>query len=554
MIKDLRKLNNSHFELLVVGGGIYGAIVFWLATVAGLKCALIEQADFGHATSANSQKIIHGGLRYLRTLDINRLWQSLRERNRLMWLAPHLVHPLRCTMPLYGHGTKGKEVFAAAAYLYNAVANVFYARTKQTVKLPGASLIGREEFLGFFPEFEMRQHAGAAVWYEGLCQNTERLVLSFIKTADKLGGVAANYVKALKYKELTDDRVAVSVRDEISNQSFEILTARVINCTGPWYKNTVANIDGGVGSYRQNFAVGINLVTRQILSEHTAIGLSHSTDGSSRLFFIVPWCNKSIIGTKWVHVNASIDRYDLEEAVCSDFMDQFNRACPETRLGMHDVEQVHWGFVPCRRNTRRSETPSIATRFRIIDASRRKNGKIVNVIGVKYTTAADVARKALKVVFPELRMDFCSESQLADGGIENFSGFRTEMIKKWKDRMSESLIERLVINYGTDFETMLSEGNIETTIGPDKNGCVTLSELLNAQTLYAVRCEMAQRLSDVVFRRTEQGSTGCPTRSTLQEIGLALAGEFDWSRSRLEEEIEEVNKAFPAFVLQRRSF
>ena len=554
MKRDLRKLHNSRFELLVVGGGIYGAIVFWLATVLGLKCALIEQADFGHATSANSQKIIHGGLRYLQTMDINRLWQSLRERNRLMWLAPHLVHPLKCAMPFYGHGLKGKEAFKAAACFYNAIADLFYARTNQPVKLPPVSLIGREAFIGLFPDLKNRRHTGAAAWYEGICQNTERLVLSFIKTADKLGGVAANYVKALNYREFPDDRVAVSVRDEMTNQPFEILTARVINCTGPWYKNTVANIDGGSGSYGQDFAVGINLVTRQILSEHTAIGLSNSPDGSSRLFFVVPWCDKSIIGTKWLHVSASVDRYEPEEAVCSNFMDQFNRTCPEAHLSMDDLEQVHWGFVPCRRNIRRSEPPSIAKRFRILDASRRKNGTIVNVLGVKYTTAADVAGRALKVAFPELRMNLRAKLRLVDGEIENFLGFRAETIEKWKGRMSESLIERLATIYGTEFEAMLSEGNIGTTDDADKNDCVALSDLLNAQTLYAVRQEMAEKLSDVVFRRTEPGATGSPCQSTLQTIGRVLAGELGWSHARLEQEIEGVNQAFPALVSRRRLF
>ena len=457
-------------------------------------------------------------------------------------------------MPLHGRGTRGKEAFAVASLLYNSVANLFYAHAKQPVKLPGASLIGRAEFLDLFPELNQRRHAGAAAWYEGICQNTERLVLSFIKSADRSGGIAANYVKALKYRELPDDRVAVSARDQISNQSFEILTKRVINCTGPWYEKTFANIDGGSVSHRQNFAVGFNLVTRQILSEHTAIGLSRPPGGGSRLFFVVPWCNKSIIGTKWLPVDTSVERYELEEAVCSDFVNQFNRACPEANLKMCDVERVHWGFVPCRRIIRRNETPSLSTKFRIDDAGRRKKGRIINVLGVKYTTAADVARRALKAVFPELRMDSYSESQLVDGEIEDFLGFRAEAIKKWKGRMDENLVERLAIIYGTEFEKMLSEGNIRMTPEPGRHEKVAPHLLSNAQTLFAVRREMAQRLSDVVFRRTEQGSTGRPSRSSLQEIGRVLAVELDWSSTRLEREINGVNQASPAFVSQGRSF
>ncbi len=103
MNRDLTQLASNKYDLLVIGGGIYGACVAWDATLRGLSVALTEQADFGHATSANSLKTIHGGLRYLQHLDFKRMRESIRERRTLMRIAPHLVHPLPCLMPTFGH-------------------------------------------------------------------------------------------------------------------------------------------------------------------------------------------------------------------------------------------------------------------------------------------------------------------------------------------------------------------------------------------------------------------------------------------------------------------
>ena len=141
MKRELQKLEETTFDLLVVGGGIYGAVVCWMAVLSGLRVALIEQKDFGHATSANSQKTIHGGLRYIQNMDFPRLLQSLKERDRLMRLAPHLVQPLRFMMPIYGHGLKGKEAMAIGLSLYNLIAKRFYVLSKNAVCLPEAGII-----------------------------------------------------------------------------------------------------------------------------------------------------------------------------------------------------------------------------------------------------------------------------------------------------------------------------------------------------------------------------------------------------------------------------
>jgi glycerol-3-phosphate dehydrogenase len=114
MVRNLTNLSRHTYDVLVIGGGIYGACVAWDAALRGLSVALVEKGDFGHATSSNSLRVIHGGLRYLQHGDIRRVRRSIQERAAFMRIAPHLVHPLPILIPTYGHSLRGKEIFSIA--------------------------------------------------------------------------------------------------------------------------------------------------------------------------------------------------------------------------------------------------------------------------------------------------------------------------------------------------------------------------------------------------------------------------------------------------------
>src|SRR3990172_1319867 len=121
MKRDLKKLKTTEFDIVIIGGGIYGVCAAREAALRGLSVAIIEKDDFGSATSSNSLKIIHGGLRYLQHADFKRMRESITERRNLMRIAPHLVHPLPCIMPTYGHAMKGKEVMNIALFLNDLI-------------------------------------------------------------------------------------------------------------------------------------------------------------------------------------------------------------------------------------------------------------------------------------------------------------------------------------------------------------------------------------------------------------------------------------------------
>src|SRR5215211_1598203 len=148
MNRDLTLLSRNAYDVLVLGGGVYGAWTAWDAALRGLSVALVDKGDFGHATSSNTLRVIHGGFRYLQHGHIRRMRQSIHERMVLMRVAPHLVHPLPFLIPTYGHGMRGKGVLSLALVLNDLIGFDRNYRQDPQNYIPRGRVISKEECLG----------------------------------------------------------------------------------------------------------------------------------------------------------------------------------------------------------------------------------------------------------------------------------------------------------------------------------------------------------------------------------------------------------------------
>jgi glycerol-3-phosphate dehydrogenase len=552
MKRDILGLVNHKFDLLIIGGGIYGAVLCWRAALAGLSVALVEKDDFGHATSANSQKIIHGGIRYLQSVDIGRTLQSLRERRRLLHLAPHLVHPLACIMPAYGHGLKGIEALSLGLRFYDLIGRHRNRDADPSKFIPAGRILSISETRQLMPQLDPGGLQGAARWYDAYCYNTERLVLAFIKSACRLGTVASNYVKAVRLVPQKDSGILIHARNEINAEPIDIRAENVINCSGPWMDDLLDSSSVRIEREKIKFAVGVNIITRKIFAHDLAVGLRGRRDNESRLYFIVPWRGKSIVGTEWFISDSHPDRLAAAESQCVALINGLNSAYPPAHLTLDDVHHVHAGLVPCKRRTGNGrKNVNLLNHFKIEDHRQEGLNRVVSTLGVKYTTAADVAEKTLKYLFAGVNQtSVASLSQLQGGEIENFAAFQDEMKSKWQSQVTDAeTLTQLIFNYGREAEMVLELAAPDSPGHPEARNFSR--NLLRGQILFAVRHEMAQKLSDVVLRRTQLGTAGLPSESSLTEASLWMAKEMGWDETKRKSEVAAVQDAYPSFLLSR---
>src|SRR5947207_13788869 len=213
MIRDLDRLTASTFDVLVVGGGICGLTIAYDAAQRGLAVALIERDDFGSGASFNHLRTIHGGLRYLQTLDIKRARESVRERRTLARIAPHAVQPLVFALPITRSITKGKLAMRAAFLLDRFVAAGRNRGVPPSHRLPAGRVVSRGTAIQRLPGLRRQGLTGAAVWYDYETTEADRLTLAWALAAAEHGAMLANHVEATSLAVRSGRVAGIRARD-----------------------------------------------------------------------------------------------------------------------------------------------------------------------------------------------------------------------------------------------------------------------------------------------------------------------------------------------------
>ena len=547
MKKNLQKLTSTEYDLLIIGGGIYGATAVWDASLRGLKVALIEKGDFGCETSSNSLKIIHGGLRYIQQADFKRMRESIRERWILMHIAPHLVHPLRCLMPTYGHLGKGPEAMKIALMLNDLVGLDRNKLDDPQKRLPNGKVVSRKSCLEQIPGVRTDHLSVGAIWYDCQVYNSERLIISYLRSAQERGADLANYVEAKGYL-IQDNRVAgVKVFDHESGETLEIRSKMVLNTSGPWLNRMLGWMQSDQPRHKVKLSVAMNLVTRPLVKgcaagitgRRTNVENGKIVEKGKKIYFITPWRNYSLVGTINDPYEGDPSDFSMTESKLQQFIDEINYALPGNQLSREDVYFYHAGLVPMERPDPKSGEVVVTKQYKIFDHSKEDNiDGVVSVLGVKYTTARDVSVKVIDLVMKKLnkeKMNSQTEKERIFGGeINRFDDFLNQARTRFKDKLSDSVIDQLVRNYGSEFPRVLKYGEEN----PDWLKPFKGTSVLPAEIIHAVREEMVVHLSDVVLRRTEMGSAGNPGDAVLFEAAKLIAEELGWDEKMVEKEIE----------------
>ena len=531
MKRDLAALAGTTYDAVIIGGGIYGATLAWEAALRGLSVALIEQADFGSGASANSLKTIHGGLRYLQHADIRRMRQSIRERSTLLRIAPHLVNVLPVLVPTYGHGMKGKEVMAVATRINDALSMDRNRGLDASKHIPNAHIISKAETLALAPGIRTDGLTGGCVFYDAQAYNTERLTLAFLLSAENIGAVLANYTKAVGFLRWGDQVMGVRAQDQLTGAEFEIQAKRVINTSGAWIDCVTDWLKPAGKPLR--LAKAINVITRPLFKDH-AVGLR----GQGRLYFVSPWRGWSLIGTDYYPYTGDPSALRVTTAEVTALVAAINDAIPSACLTVDDVTFVHRGLLPLKPGSA-PEDVQLSQHPRLID----HGVGLITVEGVKYTTAREVAVRAVDLLFKSLKRtpapSVSDLTPLYGGALDSVEEYLHEQLDDPPHELSPPTIRRLVANYGSEYRRVI--GSLDETAGDDAPETL---RVLRAEARHAVRREMALTLADVIFRRTDWGSAAPLQESYLWFVARVMAGELGWSNGQIEREIDAVRAVY----------
>lgn len=548
MQRDIPTLQGKTFDILVVGGGIYGAALLREAAAQGLSAALVEQADFVSATSANSLKIVHGGLRYLQQADLPRVFESIRERSLLLRTAPHLVAPFPCLMPTTRALMKSRLVMWAGLLINDILSWNRNAGLVPSRRIPRGRTLSRRALLEILPALRDTAATGAAAWTDAFAYDSERLPLAMVRDAAARGATAANYVRADGF--LLDDAqtrvLGIRATDLLSGRPLEIRAAVTINAASEWSPPLLATLPRPVSQAKVHMALAVNFVLRTPPPAEWGLGLQSA--GSHRLYFFAPWRGMTIAGTYYRAREGAPAADIVEDRDIDAFLAAINRCIPGTTWTRADIAAIHAGLLPCARPADPDREPALLHHSRITDHARADGLEgLLTVCSIKYTTARGIAENVIRLAARKLgRRTVASPTRTAllPGGDCGDPADYEKTLAAARPDVPPAELARLVRLYGSEAQAILDAAPAGSP--PDA--------LLRAELLRAIREEAPANLGDLLFRRTAWASAGDIPADRLDLAAAVMAAERGWDDARRQSEADAVRAArtlwYPALAAQ----
>lgn len=392
---DLQDASGTRYELAIVGGGIYGLMLALEAAQRGFRVILVERDRFGAATSRQSLRIIHGGLRYLQSLDFRRFGESVAERRWFLRTFPQHVRPLPCLMPLYGRGLRSPAVLRAALAVNDVMSFRRNAGVGEATRIPRGRMLNAAETVRHFPEVDTRGLRGAALWTDAVFSDPGALVNDVVGRAAALGAVLFERVEATTVRESNGRVTGLGVIDRTSGDRLTIPASTVVNCAGPWCRGVAARFDRDVPQlFRPSLA--FNLLLRRPLASTNGLAVTPRRP-QARTYFVYSTDSGTLAGTYHAAWNRGPEGIDVDESLIAAMLDDLNAAVPAWNLQRSEVAGTHAGLLPVTRE----DSVDLLRRHLIHNHGEHGglNG-VYSVSGVKLTTARLVAERVLNIVRP----------------------------------------------------------------------------------------------------------------------------------------------------------
>jgi glycerol-3-phosphate dehydrogenase len=556
----LAALSQSEFDVVVVGGGITGAGVAFDAASRGYSVALLERADFASGTSSRSSKLVHGGLRYLQNFDLGLVREALLERQLMVALAPHLVHPLPLVVPAF-EGAHPDRMVGVGLNLYDVmsvdrdrlrsgrptIGRGKRARAERATPVEDGPVrseeseswsperhrtISGEEVLELLPALGAREPTSGYLFYD--CQTDDvRLVLTVLGEAERFGAVCANRMDVTGLLERDGLVLGVKATDAETGEPFEVRAANVVNATGVWadrLRPQELHDEAELPRIRPSRGTHITLDHDDL----PLVGGAIVPAGSGRTIFALPWLGRTLIGTTDNDYEGSLEHVGPSAADVDYLLAAVNEFFAST-LTPADLTGAYAGVRPLISTGDPKKSVDISRKAELYETS----SGMITITGGKLTTWRRMAKLAVdRLVEREARKAPCRTHEIPLG-----QAIAAEDLPRVEGVPEESY-PALAARYGHAAKEALSlaaeRGELTQPI------VLGLPDLL-AEVALAARREQARSIGDVLLRRTRLGLLAArdlapdragETPAPVRRVADVLAGELGWSSERVAVEIE----------------
>ncbi len=532
----IKRLKSDEFDLVVIGGGITGAGILRDAVYRGLNAALVEMGDFASGTSSRSSKLIHGGLRYLKTLDLGLVFESVNERTRLLRLARHLVRPLSFVFPVFRTDADGLFKLKLGLWLYDVLCAFRNYRNHKG--------LSRDEVAELATGIRMDGLRGGVQYYDAITDDA-RVTIEVILDAYRHKAVPLNYVKAGRV-HVEDGKVrGLHVKDLMGNEEFEVRTNFVIIAAGPWTPKVMESL-GIMPSFTSELRMrptkgGHVVVPRERLPLEHAVIMLHPKD--RRVLFALPWHNRTVLGTTDTDFKGDPSDVYVTARDVDYLLDAANHYFPDAGLTYQDVI-ADWAGLRPLVDQDDVESESDVSREHLIVVDPTGIGAIA---GGKLTTFRVMGKQMVDAVVPYLGKDKIPRSRV-----------KTVPFPYSNGALPPDVVRKVAAHYVEDYGIRPEEaihvlsvygGAADQVFDLAREDSILLQPVveglpyLMAEALFATKYEMALRLEDFFLRRTPLFFL---TRQGLdlafERVAAVMGRELGWTQEETALEIQRMEE------------
>ncbi|BDR60324.1 FAD-dependent oxidoreductase [Lactobacillus xylocopicola] len=557
--EEINCLKNEKLDLLIIGGGITGAGIALQASAAKMKTGIIDMQDFGGGTSSRSTRLVHGGIRYLKTFDVQVVSDTVKERAVIQHIAPHMTQPDPMILPIYDEPGTTFTMFSVkvAMDLYDHLAGI---EGDSPLTKYANYTIDKEEVLKREPQLNPRNLQGAGVYLD-YQNNDSRLVLENVKKAHELGCIAVSRLKSIKILHDEHQRVnGVRVHDNLTGAEFDVHADVVINTSGPWSDQVREQDDAIYKKPRLRPTKGVHLVVDQSrlqVPQPTYFG-SGTADG--RMIFTIPREGKTYIGTTDTDFTADYAHPTVEQHDVDYLLNIINKKYPSAHLTIDDIEASWAGVRPLieveiEKNTAADATTGASVSDSTSAPSAVSRGSslteatdgLITLTGGKLTDYRLMANGAMAKIRAVLHDQFNKEFELKDsakikvaGGDFDSANAEAELANIAKRGVEAGInpedAKEIANLFGSEAEQIFHHAQeIKAADG------LSLGE--TAALDYSLAEEMTLTPVDYLLRRTYHVLF---KNDTLDQVKVAvlrhMADYYGWDQVQMEEYTEDLDK------------